>query len=154
MDTVEAPPPRRIFRYHTFTSDPIGPEYTTEQVRQNLLVYFPELAQATAEERTLADGTVEITFRKQVTTKGNDETALRNALLGRLETIPPYKDPFNAFWGQIGQSQLTYRLLDAHRLLLDDCQHQGDAEARRRHEVIQQCQTIQPIPLPCRPLGF
>jgi PRTRC genetic system protein C len=154
MDTVEAPPPRRIFRYQTFTSEPIGPEYTIDQVRQNLLVYFPELAQATTEERTLADGTVEVTFRKQVTTKGSDEAALRDELLGRLGLIPRAEDPFNPFWAQIGQSQLTYRLLDAHRLLLDDCQRQCEAEAQQRHEVIQQCQTIQPIPLPHLPLGF
>lgn len=69
---TSSPTPPRVFRYgdHTF-ADP-GPAYSVDQVRSHLAAYFPELGRATAEETTRPDGAVEITFRKQVTTKGGD----------------------------------------------------------------------------------
>ena len=62
----------RIFRYGQHEIPDPGSQFTAEQVRQQLTSYFPELAQCKTEERPLDDGRVEITFRKQVTTKGND----------------------------------------------------------------------------------
>jgi PRTRC genetic system protein C len=64
------PAPRRLFRYgdHTF-ADP-GAGYTPEAVQAHLAAYLPELGQAIYSETTLPDGTLEIAFRKQVTTKG------------------------------------------------------------------------------------
>jgi PRTRC genetic system protein C len=67
-----APAPRRLFRYGEHTFDDPGPQYSPDQVRSHLTAYFPELGQATAHETARADGVVEITFRKQVTTKGSD----------------------------------------------------------------------------------
>jgi PRTRC genetic system protein C len=68
-------PPRRLFRYGDHTFDDPGPQYSPDAVRRHLSAYFPELGQATAHETTRPDGVVEITFRKQVTTKGNDGRA-------------------------------------------------------------------------------
>lgn len=65
--------PARVFRYGDHKIPDPGAEYSSEQVRTHLTTYFPELAQATSDERALADGTVEITFRKQVTTKGSGD---------------------------------------------------------------------------------
>ncbi|MCB0031028.1 MAG: hypothetical protein KDE28_24115, partial [Anaerolineales bacterium] len=47
-----------------------GAEYSTEQVLNHLRAFFPELGHARMDEKTLADGTLEITFSKQVTRKG------------------------------------------------------------------------------------
>ena len=63
-------PARRVFRYGDHEFDDPGREYTIDQVRQALLPYFPELAHATTDEQTLEDGTLQVTFRKQVTRKG------------------------------------------------------------------------------------
>lgn len=68
-----AAPTRRVFRYGQHEIPDPGPEYSPEQVRSHLTTYFPELAQAKTDEQTLADGTVEITFRKQVTTKASED---------------------------------------------------------------------------------
>jgi hypothetical protein len=75
-------------------------------------------------------------------------------LIGRLEAIPSYKDPLSGFWEEVGESRLTYRLLYARRLVLDDCERQRHEEASRRHQVVQRCETIQPIPLPHLTWGF
>jgi PRTRC genetic system protein C len=64
--------PTRLFRYGDHTFDDPGPQYSPDAVRRHLSAYFPELGQATAHETTRPDGVVEITFRKQVTTKGSD----------------------------------------------------------------------------------
>jgi PRTRC genetic system protein C len=64
--------PTRLFRYGDHTFDDPGPQYSPDAVRRHLSAYFPELGQATAHETTRPDGVLEITFRKQVTTKGSD----------------------------------------------------------------------------------
>ena len=61
---------RRVFRYADKTFPDPGSEYSPEQVLNHLKGFFPELGHAKSEEKTLADGTVEITFSKQVTRKG------------------------------------------------------------------------------------
>ncbi|MCI0399013.1 MAG: hypothetical protein L0332_13545 [Chloroflexi bacterium] len=70
LNTLTTAPTRRVFRYGDHQIPDPGPQYTPEQVRQSLACYLPELANATTEEKNLPDGTVEIAFRKQVTTKG------------------------------------------------------------------------------------
>jgi PRTRC genetic system protein C len=62
-----------VFRYGQHEIPDPGPEYSPEQVCAHLTTYFPELAQAKTDEQILADGTVEITFRKQVTTKASED---------------------------------------------------------------------------------
>jgi PRTRC genetic system protein C len=62
---------RRIFRYGDKEFPDPGSEYTPEQVLNHLKGFFPELGHARTEEKTLEDGTLEITFSKQVTRKGS-----------------------------------------------------------------------------------
>jgi len=76
QNTTATTPARRVFNYGEHRFDDPGPSYTVEQIRQHLVQYFPELAHAATEEKTLPDGTVEISFRKQVARKGaGDEEA-------------------------------------------------------------------------------
>ena len=70
MTIQEATTTRRIFKYGDMTFPDPGAEYSVEQVLQHLRTYFPELGHARTEEKTLDDGTREITFSKQVTRKG------------------------------------------------------------------------------------
>lgn len=60
----------RIFRYGDHTWEDPGEEFSNEDVRRHLTTYFPELANAEIRERTLEDGTVEVTFVKRAGTKG------------------------------------------------------------------------------------
>jgi PRTRC genetic system protein C len=70
MTTQETTYTRRIFRYGDKTFPDPGGEYTPEQILTQLKGFFPELGHAKTEEKLLADGTLEITFSKQVTRKG------------------------------------------------------------------------------------
>jgi len=70
MTIQEATTTRRIFKYGDMTFPDPGAEYSVEQVLQHLRTYFPELGHARTEEKSLDDGTREITFSKQVTRKG------------------------------------------------------------------------------------
>ena len=70
MTTPETTTTRRVFRYGDKQFPDPGAEYTPEHVLTHLRGFFPELGHAKTEEKTLADGTLEITFSKQVTRKG------------------------------------------------------------------------------------
>ena len=70
MTTQETPYTRRVFRYGDKTFPDPGSEYTPEQILTQLKTFFPELGHAKTEEKLLPDGTLEITFSKQVTRKG------------------------------------------------------------------------------------
>jgi len=63
---------RRIFRYGDKTFPDPGVEHTPQQVLEHLKTFFIELANGRIDEKTLDDGTLEISFSKQVTTKGGD----------------------------------------------------------------------------------
>jgi PRTRC genetic system protein C len=65
----------RTFLYNDQQYEDPGEGFTNEDVRQHLTQFFPEHAQATIEERTLEDGTVEVRFVKKAGTKGSDEDA-------------------------------------------------------------------------------
>ncbi|MCI0580183.1 MAG: PRTRC system protein C [Chloroflexi bacterium] len=69
MTTEATPITRRVFKYGGQTFPDPGEEYTAQQVLNHLKTFFPELGHATIEEKNLADGTLEITFNKQVTRK-------------------------------------------------------------------------------------
>jgi len=66
----EATQARRIFKYGDKSFPDPGAEYSVEQILAHLKGFFPELGHAKSEERMLEDGTLEITFSKQVTRKG------------------------------------------------------------------------------------
>jgi len=61
---------RRVFKYGGQTFPDPGAEYSVENVLRHLCTYLPELGHARTEEKLLADGTLEVTFSKQVTRKG------------------------------------------------------------------------------------
>ena len=71
MTTQANTPVRRVFRYGDKVFQDPGAEHTIEQIRVHLCTYFPELGHAKTEEKTLDDGTLEISFSKQVTRKGS-----------------------------------------------------------------------------------
>ena len=60
----------RVFRYGDEVWEDPGEEFSNEDVRRHLTTYFPELAQATVQEKTLEDGTTEVTLVKRAGTKG------------------------------------------------------------------------------------
>jgi PRTRC genetic system protein C len=70
QDPTTAAHARRVFIYGEHRFEDPGAEYTVEQIHTHLTAYFPELAHAATEEKTIPDGTVEISFTKQVTRKG------------------------------------------------------------------------------------
>ena len=70
MTATTDEPARRTFRYGDKTFPDPGAEYSNEQVLHHLRPFFPELGHATTDEKTLPDGTVEVTFSKQITRKG------------------------------------------------------------------------------------
>jgi PRTRC genetic system protein C len=60
----------RVFKYNGEAYEDPGPEYTPEEIRSHLATIYPEVAQAEIQEKTLEDGTVEVTFVKRAGTKG------------------------------------------------------------------------------------
>jgi PRTRC genetic system protein C len=64
-------PVRRLFKYGSQTFEDPGAEYSAEQIHQHLKTFLPELGNARIDEKTLPDGTLEISFSKQVTRKGS-----------------------------------------------------------------------------------
>lgn len=163
MSDTTTTPGRRVFKYGDHSFEDPGAAYTPEQVRAHLAAFFPELGQATVDEQQRPDGTVEISFRKQITTKGaavgdetavGDEAAAIGCLVETLARLPPYKDSLQAAIGALGIEAFTYERLLAHYESLGPAADAGDAETEKRHGVIQQCWQIPPIPLPAVPLGY
>ena len=148
--------PRRIFIYgeHRF-KDP-GAAYNVEQIRQHLSQYFPGLAHAATEEKTLPDGTVEITFRKQVARKGTGDGMDNrlSLLLAELEVVSPYDDPLAELTAALGTEPLTLMaVLDAHEDLQAHANHIFGL-AGRTEQVVKRCLQLPPSPTRGVPLGF
>jgi PRTRC genetic system protein C len=148
------PSVHRIFAYGDHRFDDPGAQYTTEQVRQHLVQYFPELAHATAEEKTLPDGTVEVAFRRQVARKGSRDAGRLALLLSELEAIPPYEDPLAELAVALGPPP---RSLAAILNVRDVLQTQADlvyGQASRTVQVVKRCLDLPPSPTRGVPLGF
>lgn len=150
---------RRVFIYGDHRFEDPGAEYTAEQIRQHLVQYFPELAHATIEEKKLPDGTVEITFRKQVARKGRgDETHCRlTLLLSELEAVPPYNDPLAELTVTLGREPLSLAAILHARDTLQTHANQVFGLADRTAQVVKRCMDLPPSPLAqrsCAPLGF
>lgn len=147
---------RRVFIYGDHRFDDPGAEYTVEQIRTHLAAYFPELAHATTEEKNLPDGTVAITFRKQVARKGaGDELDNRlSLLLAELEAVPPYNDPLVELTAILGREPLTLAaILDAR----DTLQTHADRVfglAGRTEQVVKRCLDLPPCPTRGVPPAF
>jgi len=160
MTTREIPqnnaPVRRVFHYGEHEFDDPGREYTVDQVRQALLPYFPELAQATADVQTLKDGTLQITFRKQVTRKGNDILELTL----RLETLPRYTDPITELQEQLGLQVNGASQTCTLQTLLDQggeievVAGQIQDQVARTETMVQKCWQLPPSAVTQIPPGF
>ncbi|MFW5943523.1 MAG: PRTRC system protein C [Chloroflexota bacterium] len=145
---------RRVFRYGDHTFDDPGSEYTIEQIQQQLVQYFPELAHATTDEKTLPDGTVEITFRKQVARKGSGDAGRLALLLAELEAVPPYDDPLAELTASLGTDPLTLAAaLDAYETLQSHANQVFDL-AGRTEQVVKRCLQLPPSPTHGVPRGF
>ena len=108
------------------------------------------------EEKNLPDGTVEITFRKQVARKGSgDETDSRlTLLLSELEAAPPYNDPLAELTAALGTEPLRLAaVLDAHETLQGHANHVFGLAARTE-QVVKRCLDLSPSPTRGVPLGF
>lgn len=144
---------RRLFVYGDHRFDDPGSAYTTEQVRQHLVQYFPELAHATIEEKALPDGTVEVTFRKQVARKGSSDAGRLSLLLDALEAVPPYDDPLAELTASLGSPLSLAALLDAR----DTLQARADlvyGQASRTAQVVKRCLDLPSSLTSGVPLGF
>lgn len=156
QDTMIAASARRIFIYGDHRFDDPGAEYTVEQIQQHLVQYFPELAHATTEEKTLPDGMVEITFRKQVARKGSGYEPDKRlvSLLAELEAVPPYDDPLAELTAALGARPLSLAaILDARDTLQTNA-NQFFGLADRTAQVVKRCMDLPPSPTRGIPLGF
>lgn len=148
--------PRRIFIYNEHRFNDPGAEYTIEQIQQHLVQYFPEVAHATTEEKTLADGTVEITFRKQVARKGSGYEPDKQLalLLAELEAVPPYDDSLTELTAALGAEPVSLAtILDVQDTLQAHANHVFGL-AGRTEQVVKRCLDLPPSPTRGVPLGF
>lgn len=155
----------RIFKYADKSFPDPGPEYSAAQVLQHLRTFFPELGHARMEEKTLADGTREITFSKQVTRKGvlpvplADESAI-DTLVAALTAVPPYDNSLNPVYETVNQSRLatgnplTLSTIRQHAQLLRDGADLLHDHTSAINKVILSCKRLPPTHLPHLPLGF
>jgi PRTRC genetic system protein C len=149
-------PVRRVFRYGDHEFDDPGREYTVDQVRQALLPYFPELAHAATDEKTLEDGTLQITFRKQVTRKGNDILELAY----RLEALSPYADPVNELLDRLGLQNAGSPQTCSLQILLnhgDEIENAAELvrdQVARIETMVRKCWQLPPSAVTQIPLGF
>ena len=147
------PAARRLFVYGDHRFDDPGSAYTTEQVRLHLVQYFPELAHAAVEEKALPDGTVEVTFRKQVARKGSSDAGRLSLLLDELAAALPYDDPLAELAASLGSPLSLAAILDARETLQTNAD-QAFAQADRTSRVVKRCVHLSPAPLHGVPSGF
>ena len=157
--------PPRIFKYADKTFPDPGPEYSVAQVLQHLRTFFPDLGHARTEEKTLADGTREITFSKQVTRKGTlpiplaDMSAIET-LVATLTAVPPYDNPLNPVYETLRQSRLSsgeplsLNTIRQHAQLLQESADHLQDQTFAINKVILSCKRMPPTHLPHLPLGF
>ena len=156
-DTTTDTPVKRIFVYGEHTFDDPGPAYSAEQVRAHLAAYFPELGQAVIKEQQRPDGMLEVSFHKQITTKGSDLAATEadqvQQVTAALSHLPPLSDPLPDLLDAL-EEPLTYDLLLAVYPPLAAAADQNDREASLRQGVIERCLPLRPVPLTAVPLGY
>src|SRR5690606_31331968 len=123
--------------------------------KSHLSQYFPELAHATIEEKTLPDGTVEITFRKQVARKGSayEKDNRLVSLLADLEAVPPYDDLLAELPALGAEPPSLAAIRDAHDTLQADA-NRVFGLAGRTEQVMKRCLDLPPSPTRGVPHGF
>jgi PRTRC genetic system protein C len=153
QNTPATAPARRIFFYGDHRFEDPGAEYTAEQIRAHLTAYFPELAHAATEEKTLPDGTVEIAFRKQVARKGSGDAGRAASLLEELERIAPYEDPLTELTAMLGREPLALAAILDARDALQTHANQVFGLAGLTAQVVKRCLELPPSPTRGAPLG-
>jgi PRTRC genetic system protein C len=160
-DTTTTPttdtPVKRIFVYGDQTFDDPGPAYSADQVRAHLAAYFPELGQAVVREKQRPDGLLEVSFHKQITTKGSDLAATEaervQQVTAVLSQLPPLTDSLPPLLDAL-EEPLTYDLLLQVYPPLATAAGHNDREASLRQGVIKRCLPLRPVPLTAVPLGY
>jgi len=69
-----------IYKYGEYEFNDADDQFTAEDVKRQLTAYYPELANATTEDSTNADGVKIVTFVKRAGTKGMMDTLTDNDL--------------------------------------------------------------------------
>ncbi len=148
----EVPPGPRRFRYLDHLFEDPDPTVTIDAIRQALIGHFPELARATHHETTLADGTREIRFEKQITTMG---TLGSGELARALAALPPYEDPLVApLRAGILQAEMTLGELAVQAPALEALFAEAEQVRQAAATLAERCTRLAPHALPCVPLGF
>jgi hypothetical protein len=114
------------------------------------------VAHAAVEEKTLPDGTREITFCKQVARKGcatsvQDKLAL---LSSELANVAPYEDPLAGLRSMLGSGPLSLAAILNAREMLQENADQVFARTDRTTRAIERCVSLPPCPLRGMPSGF
>jgi len=136
----------RVFVYGDERWEDPGEEFSNEDVRRHLTTYFPELAQASIEEKTLDDGTVEVHLVKRAGTKG----LTPGDVVGRLAGLEPVEYEAVALFRRLqsGESPVDlYPEIETARRELDEAIN----ESRR---TIDRCRRLQSCPSRRTPGGF
>lgn len=168
MTTANSTHPSRIFKYASHTFPDPGAQYSVEDVLNHLKAYFPELGNATTDQTTRSDGTVEITFSKQVTRKGvlgQLELSLAaenglNSLVSALAEATPFANPLEPVYAALANSAanngqtLTLATIRQHSQLLHDNTELLQNHSAAIQQLVKTCQQIPPSPLHHLPLGF
>lgn len=141
-------PKKRIFKYLTHIIKDPSPKLTIEQIKQALIRTFPALANSTHTTKTLKDGTVEVTFHKQSTTKGVIAQIAKE--LNELKAIQLPTDILA--WH--GGDELNIATILQNQSLLNALFNLDLDLLQDTEEAVQQCLNLKPIPAPYVPLGF
>lgn len=142
----------RVFVYNENRFDDPGAEYTAEDVRAQLVTHFPELTQATATERTLNDGTVEITFAKRAGTKGGAYGPAD--LAADLGALPPLHLDAVALLARLERDDLPPADLAELQPDIESAEQELDNYAVIAQGVAKRCVALPPVPSRRLPVGF
>lgn len=80
----------RVFKYGDQSWEDPGPQFSNEDVRQQLTTVFPELARADIVTTDLEDGRQQVEFIKRAGTKGNENICAK--LLDKYVVLPSEAD--------------------------------------------------------------
>lgn len=168
MTTAITTSANRIFKYGTHSFPDPGGQHTTEDVLNHLRAYFPELGNASTEQTTLANGTIEITFHKQVTRKGADTpsnfvqapASPIQTLVYLLAQATPFENPLQPVYAALAESvategqALTLAMVQQHRQLLQDNAELLQIHTAAIQKLVTACRSLSPTILHHLPLGF
>jgi PRTRC genetic system protein C len=150
----ETPHTRRVFRFENHTIPDPGAQLSVEDVRKALVLYFPDLVQATTTTQTEGD-TLVVTFAKQTTRKGAAGATPPSEvapLAERLLALTPLPDALAEL--HLPQD-LTFAEVVARRDAIQAALTTRAINIHHCERIYRRCLHLRPIPLCSRlPLGF